>query len=340
MSESKVVVTPVNILHYHRLYERYIFFYAVIMSVWLILAGQVFTRYKIEALSIQQNLALGLLYYVFFAAMIALTPFWFRITLYRFTETDKWHQFILDRLEEAGTQEEYDEMCDYLRQNGEVMPSGRQTLALMGIFWILIFEVYFLFAWIDPHTYALLWQPEWLKGMTQWIINHTNTDNRFLDFTFDLPNIPRSETWRDTMLGILNTPYGNTIVAVHIWFMFSFPIFLFCICKTFWYVVDWLGLERVNPKNIHSVGKFLWLSFISFFMLLIFIVFIFSFKLMAQHTLLKFATVTDISKWFIHLKIYVGGAFFFLFAVKILLGWFQFWKRIFAKIFKGAVLDN
>ncbi len=333
---NKIEVTPVYILNRHRLYERYIFFYMVIMSVWLILASYVLTHYKIDTWTVKQNLALGFLYYLFFAAMIALTPFWYRITLYRFTETDKYHQAILEKLEQTATKEEYDELSDYLKQNGEIVPSFKQTLALMGIFWILIFEIYFLFSWIDTRTYALLWQPEWMKSISQWVIDHTNNGYRFSTFLFDTPTIPRSETWRAETKSMLETPFGHTLATIHVWYTFSYATLLFCVCKTFWHAVDWLGFERLNPKNIHSIGKFLWISFITLvfalpFFLLVITIF---FRQLGRFPSIKFATTYDIERWFIHLRLYLGFAVFFLFSIKILIGWFSFWKRIWAKFVK------
>lgn len=332
MAHNKIQVTPVHVLHHHRLYERYIFFYIVIMSVWLILASYVFTHYKIDTWTVKQNLALGFLYYLFFAAMIAITPFWYRITLHRFTETDKYQQAILETLEETATQQEYDEMADFLEQNGEIIPSFKQTLALMAIFWVLIFELYFLYSWIDPKTLTFLWQPEWMKSLSQWVISHTNTDS--FGFAFDAPNIPRSKTWRATMQSILDTPQGHTLAAIHVWFMFSYAILLFCVCKTFWRAVDWLGFERVNPRNIHSVGRFLWASFASLPFWIFFVVSVFSFMMLQWFATIKMATVIDVSRWFVHLKLYLVSPIFFLFSVKGFLGWFQFWQRILSKLIR------
>lgn len=334
---SKVQVTPIHILHHHRLYERYMFFYAVIMSVWLIIASYVFTHYKIDALTIQQNLALGFLYYLFFAVMIGLTPFWFRITLYRFTETDTYHQSILETLEKSATQQEYDEMADFLAQNGELAPTFKQTLALMTIFWLLIFELYFLYAWIDPQTKALVWKFDWMQSAIQWVISNTNTDtNRFFEFTFDPPNIRRSETWRATTLGLLQTPGGNTLALVHLWFMFSYAIILFCMCKVLWRAVDWLGFERVNPKNIYFKWDFIWCSLASLPFSAFFITGIFSFLMLQWFSALKLASVIDVTMWFTHLRLYLLVPVFFLFFIKWFLGWCQFWKRIISNKFGKA----
>lgn len=337
---SKVQVTPIHILHHHRLYERYMFFYAVIMSVWLIIASYVFTHYKIDALTIQQNLALGFLYYLFFAVMIGLTPFWFRITLYRFTETDTYHQSILETLEKSATQQEYDEMADFLAQNGELAPTFKQTLALMTIFWLLIFELYFLYAWIDPKTAALLWKFDWMQSAIQWVINHTNPEGKgiksLISFTFDPPSIRRSETWRATTLGMLQTPSGNTLVLVHLWFMFSYAIILFCMCKVLWRAVDWLGFERVNPKNIYFKSDFIWCSLASLPFSVFFITGIFSFLILNWFSALKLASVIDVTMWFTHLRLYLLVPVFFLFFIKWFLGWCQFWKRIISNKFGKA----
>lgn len=330
--ESKVFVTPVGVLNYHRQYERYIFFYFVIMCFWLWLAAYTFSHYKNTAFAAHfsppQNLALGFVCYLFFAAMIALTPYWYRLTLHSFTGTKQREEHIWQMLEEADSYGAYEALYDLFRQNGEFPPSFKQTLALMGIFWILMFELLILYGWIE--NFILVWQPDWLINGAQWVIDNTGVIGDKPSTLFKWEPKGKVENWSEKVQEMLKEPYGRTLGAVHLWILFSYPLLIACFGKVLWQMLDWLGLERMNPRNIRSAGKFLWLSFLSPFMLALLYAPTMYIFFLEEGALIKLAILSkrDISLWFSTLALYLGHIIFCICSIKFFGGWFQFWRRV------------
>lgn len=328
-NDSDIVVTPVGVLNYHRLYERYLFFYVLILSGLLFFGAWLFSI-RMDGFSAKENLFFHFNSYIFVVGLMALTPIWYALFLQWLPETDRIWREIRRALNSIPDEEERTQVARVLYVNGEWPPSILQTAALVVIFAILLWEILFIFCWVDADG-ALVWQPDWVKAVAQWVGEHAGNrhqNGKFFIFILDQEKINRM-----TALGypqikdanFFNLPFGHSVLFFHAWRAVSYPIVLLCSGVVLWRSLDWLGMERMNPRNIHGAGRFIWCSIISPFMLAF--LFCISLPMLGVSFFTLFSIVPEL--WVSHLKFYICCAVFSLLALKFFWGWLQFWKRVF-----------
>lgn len=327
--DNDIVVTPVGVLNYHRLYERYLFFYVLILSVLLFFGARLFSL-KMDGFSPVENLALHFISYVFVVGLMAFTPLWYALFLEWLPGTDRIWREIRRALKSIPDNENRAAAARILRANGEWPPTVRQTAALIVIFAVLLWEICFLSCWVGADG-ALVWQPDWVQAVWQWTEQHTASrysDGKFFIFILRQETIDQMAAQGYRQVGqpdFLSSPLWHTVLFFHAWRAATYPLVLLCSGVVLWRSLDWLGMERLNPRNIRSVGMFIWCSIISLLMILF--LFIFSFIIQGVSTTTLPSIVPKL--WVANLKMYIGCGIFFLCSIKFFWGWLQFWKRIF-----------
>ena len=116
--DSDIVVTPVGVLNYHRLYERYLFFYVLVLSGLLFFGAWLFSI-RMDGFSAEENLFFHFNSYIFVVALMALTPIWYAWLLQWLPETDRIWREIRQALESVPDDKDRAEVARILRANGE-----------------------------------------------------------------------------------------------------------------------------------------------------------------------------------------------------------------------------
>ena len=303
-----------------RIYEKAVFIQTLMLIGILILGMNTF-GFEIHA-DQKQNLLENFLYYLLLVGAMALVP-----PLYRMLFARKKTQTQKD-LEATEPGEYRDDLTDYYRLNGLLPPTRWQNMALVAAFAIMLFELFYLNAWVK--NLQLVWQPAWVDSIIAWVKHHINTPPLNVDwdlFDLEMKDSELVKLFPPEQI-FLNSPLSNSFLLFHFWRFVSYGIFFFCWCIVIWRAVDWLGMERINPKNIETDTQFLLISFISLFLSLMIIVPIYPMMLIVS----SFTSDMILSnEYWLH-GISVNGIMIPLGIVSLKLwnGWFIYWKRQFS----------
>lgn len=259
----------------NRLYESYLFVYIVILSAWVILGLFTF-GFEINGYTQKENLAFNFAYFVLLAFFSALTPqlhrlIWGKNTGFeqRRTEIEAKAQAIADKqLREA--------VFHHLETDGGLPPNHWQVRALIFLAWYFLFELFFISAWVKD--LSLVWQPAWVDGIIDWVRNNTAITSRFsTDSLFSVgfhrhdDGVERlvAQIFSNDEQAFLNSPFGDVALLFHFLRAITFIPMVTAWIIIFWQWLGWTGMNRLNPSHIGSIKNFLWLAFISFFMVLL-----------------------------------------------------------------------
>ncbi|MFC3902388.1 hypothetical protein SAMN05421749_103138 [Acinetobacter marinus] len=149
-----------------RLYEEYLFFYLLIIVFWGFV-GLFSFGFELSGYSLQQNLFFNFIWFLVLAVAMALTPFWYRIVFgtkarlqRRTTEIEKQIEAINDPVKREAIRQ-------HLANDGGLAPRRLQKWSLIFLGWCALFEMLFVSSWVKD--LALVWQPEWVHSVIDWV---------------------------------------------------------------------------------------------------------------------------------------------------------------------------
>lgn len=309
----------------NRLYEDNLLYYALIICFWFFV-GFAFLGFEISGYSQAQNLFFNFLFYLFICVMMALCPVWFRLFFGK-THTAKREQELQQALDELDEYDRAEVEAELAHTVGLAMrPAQKWALIFLGSYFL--FEVFFISAWVKDM--ALVWEPRWASVLIEWVRENTDflSDKERVDRKLFSVYIKPSDTELYQLYTsereFLASSFGGATALFQVFRSFCFPLLLGAFATIIWRPLDWLGGLSVDPRNIHSVGSFVFSSVATLAMTLLFLSITLYFIFLEMSAILLF----DKQHW-------VDGFswnFAFIFAVlsiKFIYGWFVFWKNLF-----------
>ncbi len=306
----------------NHLYEDNLFYYALIILVWFFI-GFSFLGFEIDGYSQTQNLFFNFLFYLFICVMMALCPFWFRLFFGK-THTAKREQELNQALNEL---DEYDRAkieAELLHTGGLAMrPVQRWALVFLGSYFL--FEVFFISAWVKD--LALVWEPKWASVLIEWVrantdfvsdegVNHQLFSVRITSDDIELSRFYTSER------AFLASDFGGATALFQVVRSFCFPLILFAFATIIWRPLDWLGGLSVNPRNIHSIGSFVFSS-VATLAMTFFSLFVFYYMALDISAAMLLGVEFWKDRFFFNFNFV-----FIVLAIKFICGWFVFWRNL------------
>ncbi|STZ00522.1 Uncharacterised protein [Moraxella lacunata] len=307
----------------NRLYEDNLFYYALIICFWFFI-GFAFLGFELEGFSLQQNLFFNFVFYLFICTMMALCPVWFRLFFGK-THTAKREQELQQALDEL---DEYDraEVEAELAHTGGLAMRPVQKWALIFLGSYFLFEVFFISAWVKDM--ALVWEPRWASVLIEWVRENTDflSDKERIDRKLFSVYIKPSDTELYQLYTsereFLASSFGGATALFQVFRSFCFPLILFAFATIIWRPLDWLGGLSIDPRNIHSVGSFIFSSVATLVMTFFLLFSLYYFALQESAIMLL-----GIEFW--KDKFSLNFVFvFMILAIKFICGWFLFWRNI------------
>ena len=257
----------------NRLYEDNLFYYGVIIVFWFFV-GSIFMGFEIDGFSQTTNLFFNFIYYLIICICMALCPLWFKLFFSR-THTAKREQALQQALDEL---DEYDraEVEAELAHTGSLAmrPAQRWALVFLGSYFL--FEVFFISAWVKDLT--LVWEPRWATSVIEWVRDNTTLPPMNVDRKLFLLDISSSSdkllhTMYDSEVEFLDSNFGHSTLLFHFFRALAFFPTLYATYLIFANMIGWSGTNKFKPvPNVSifaQIKMFLWVSFLTFFMMLI-----------------------------------------------------------------------
>jgi hypothetical protein len=328
MENNNQAQSVYNWMASERLYEEYLFFYILILVFWGAV-GLFSFGFELSGYSLQQNLFFNFIWFLILAVAMAYTPMWYRLVFGSKARLERRTQEIQQQIEAITDPIKREAIQQHLANDGGLAPRTLQKRSLIFLGWCAIFELFFISAWVKDLT--LIWQPAWIQWIIEWMTANLNLPPLNVDrklFMLDLDGTILAKQFADEQ-AFLASPLGDVALVFQFWRALSFFPILAALIILLWKPIDWLGMTRLDPRYINGIGKFLWCSFISFFMFLMFVAAVYG--LMRS---LDFVVVMVLSKqmW---LEYFWKNAFFIflIFSLKIFVGWFYFWQSVYRNNF-------
>ncbi|STZ00528.1 Uncharacterised protein [Moraxella lacunata] len=241
----------------NRLYEDNLFYYALIICFWFFI-GFAFLGFELEGFSLQQNLFFNFVFYLFICTMMALCPFWFKFFFSK-THTAKREQELQQALDELDEYDRAEVEAELAHTGGLAMrPVQRWALVFLGSYFL--FEVFFISAWVKDM--ALVWQPDWVMGIVEWV--RENTDSRSLpdggslfDFSSRIGRDDFLLNYYQTETEFLASELGKSAMLFTFWKFISFFPIVFALMGAFGLMSGWLGIGAIKERSQTNLWGFI-----------------------------------------------------------------------------------
>lgn len=321
-----------------RLYEEYLFYYLLICLFWFFV-GLFSIGIRIPVFNDIQNLAFNTVWFLILCVALSVPKFWYFLIKGRrgqlFQTTAKVYE-TLDSIEDV---ERREQVHKHIASNGKLPPNRLETLSLAFLFAFILFDILYIRCWI--RDLSLVWQPDWVNACIGWIHNNLTlpplNENRKL-FSLSFGDYNGQEKILKEYFGdewaFLASPFGDAAMFYHFIRVMMFVPILAALSIVLWQPLKFMGMQQIDPRNIHSVMSFLrscaWSLIFGFFMTIGTLGFL---------TNANWFTLglIDQEAWFDNL--YINVLYLFIvFGIRFFYGWFVFWKNIFLKFL--AMLQN
>ncbi|MDO4699099.1 MAG: hypothetical protein Q4A69_00225 [Moraxella sp.] len=306
-----------------RLYENSLFFYTVIILFWFFV-GFALMGFEIARFSQKVNLLLNFVFYLVICVCMALSPVWFWL-IFKNTNTAQRElelYGILDDLDD----EDYWQLKQELYQTGGLPMQSVQRWALVFLGSYFLFEVFFISSWVKE--LALVWEPEWATWLIEWVRANTDfvSDEGVNHQLFSVRIKPKDAVLYQLYTSereFLASDFGGATALFQAFRSFGFPLILNALAIIMWRPLDWLGFARIDPRNIDSVGSFVFSGLATLAM-----VFFLFFAL--YYTALEESALMLIGKHFWSNSFSLNFILIFMIlAIKFIYGWFLFFRNLF-----------
>lgn len=309
----------------NRLYEDNLFYYTLIICFWFFW-GFAFLGFELNGYSQTQNLFFNFIYYLIICVCMALCPVWFKLFFAK-THTAKREQELNAHLDELDDNDKQ-VVIEYLTQTGRLAMRPLQRWALVFLGSYFLFEVFFISAWVKEM--ALVWEPRWASVLIEWVRDNTDflSDKERVDRKLFLVYLSHREVELNQLYtserDFVFSDFGGATALFQVFRSFCFPLILGAFATIIWRPLDWLGGLSIDPRNIHSVGSFIFSSLATLVMALLCLGFIFYIKSLSSSAKLLLGTTYWLEQF--------SWNFAFVFVIlviKFIYGWFLFWKNLF-----------
>lgn len=323
-----------NILRWmasERLYEEYLFFYIIILVFWAAVGFFSF-GFEIEGYSQPENLFLNFLLFIFLAIMMVFTPFWYRLIFGTEARLQRRTQEVYEQVEKIQDEEKRKAILRYLERDGALPPRKLQKWCLIILGWCVIFELFFISAWIkDLH---LVWQPEWANTAITWIRSNTvdlisggNNIGTGI-FLVDIKDSGFLSLIFSSGQDFLYSDIGNTVLLFHFFHAVMFWIVLFSLIILLWKPIDWLGFDNLNPNKINGKRRFFFCIIVSIISMIAFC--LGGFGILFQDVSYHLRINPLLKKEYYLSSFWINIIFIFtIFGLKFFSAWFWFFVGIF-----------
>lgn len=320
----------------NRLYESYLFVYILILSAWVILGLFTF-GFEINGYTLKENLAFNFAYFGLLAFFAALTPQLHRLIWGKNAGFEQRRAEIEAKAQAIADKQLREAVFHHLESDGGLPPNHWQVRALIFLAWYFLFELFFISAWVKD--LSLVWQPAWVDGIIDWVRNNTTITSRFTTdslFTVGFGGHGDSEfekiaakMFSNDEQAFLNSPFGDVALLFHFLRAITFIPMVAAWIIIFWQWLGWTGMNRLNPSHIGSVKSFLWLAFISFFMVLLMMSIS---AVFVEDIGFKVGMVINKVTWM--RSFWMNACFIFiLIGLSLSIGWLFFWKNVLIKLY-------
>lgn len=317
----------------NRLYEEYLFYYLLICLFWFFV-GLFSIGIRIPVFNDMQNLAFNTVWFLILCVALSIPKFWYFLIKGRhgqlFQATAKVYE-TLDSIEDI---EQREQVHKQITSNGKLPPNRLETLSLAFLFAFVLFDILYTRCWI--RDLSLVWQPDWVNMCIGWVHNNLSMppiseDRQIFNLWF---NGGHSDTVLQELFGdewaFLASPFGDAAMFYHFIRVVMFVPILAALSIVLWKPLRWLGMQQIDPRNIHSAMSFLrscaWSLIFGFFMAIGTLGFV------TKTTWFTLGLI-DQEAWFGNL--YINGLYIFIaFSIRFFYGWFVFWKNNFFKCVK------
>ena len=314
-----------------RLYETYLFWYFLIGLFWCFV-GLFSIGIRMPVFNDMQNLAFNTVWFLILCVALSVPKFWYFLIKGRhgqlFQATAKVYE-TLDSIEDI---EQREQVHKQIASNGKLPPNRLETLALAFLFAFILFDILYTRCWI--RDLSLVWQPDWVNACIGWVHDNLTlpplNENRKL-FSLSFGNYNGQEKILKEYFGderaFLASPFGDAAMFYHFIRVMMFLPILAALSIVLWKPLKFMGMQQIEPRNIHSVMSFLrscaWSLIFGFFMA----IGMWGFLTNANWFTLG---LIDQEAWFDNL--YINVLYLFIvFGIRFFCGWLIFWKQVFVK---------
>lgn len=174
---------------------------------------------------------------------------------------------------------------------------------------------------------ALVWEPRWASVLIEWV--RENTDflsdegvNHQLFFVRIKPSDTELYQLYTSEREFLASSFGAVTALFQVFRSFCFPLLLGAFATIIWRPLDWLGGLSVDPRNIHSVGSFIFSS-VATLAMTFFLFFALYYFVLGESAKMLLEIEFWKEKFFLNFNLV-----FMVLAIKFIIGWFVFWKNL------------
>lgn len=329
-TQSQKVESTLDWIASNRLHEEYIFFYGLILSGWTALGYYTF-GFELSGWTQVENLAVNFLWMLLIGLMMYFAPFWYRLTFGRRSSLQKRTEKIENKIEMMlygiDDEAERERIYQYYEDNGHTAPSRLAVFALIVLFWMMLFELFFINAWVKGDEYQLVWKPDWANSAIDWIKGNTalpplGKHSPFFTLKFD-DTIFQSQ-FPDEQ-AFLTTDFADSALLFHFWRVIKFIPTLVMMGILLWTPFEWLGMKQISARYVTSFWRLIWSGIATFFMLLLTMGLIIMFLMNITYSM-RYMLSND--AWLGSLS-YMVGYCFILWTLILVAGWGYFWQRVF-----------
>lgn len=327
MNNTQTTENVYDWMRSNRLYEESLFFYLLIIAFW-VFVGLFTLGFELEGNNQVQNLAYNFYHFLALAGCMALTPVIYKLIFNR-GSIQKRTDEINEKLATIADPVQRNAIQNHLANTGALAPRRLQTWALVFLGWCCLFEIFFISSWVKD--LALVWQPEWVNAVIEWVrVNTTlpplNEDRKV--FLLDIKGTPVSEietviknTYESDRI-FLDSPFGKTCLFYHAWHALSFFPILIASIICLWQLIGWTGASNLESKK--GIKGYLWLIVITFFMTLMFFGALLALFLAITY---RAGSVTGLAGWIHNFWINIGYVFIII-TIRLYVNWFVFFKNL------------
>lgn len=231
MNDKNQSQSVLNWMASERLYEEYLFFYRLIIIFWGFI-GLFSFGFELSSYSLQQNLFFNFIWFLALTIAMAFTPIWYRLFFGRKSRLQRRSEKTQQQIEAIKDPIKREAIKQHIANDGGLAPRTLQKWSLIFLGWCALFEMFFVSSWVKD--LALVWQPEWVNSVINWVRANTNVPPLNVDrklFLVKLSSDDSSSAMLKEMFGneqvFLTSAFGGACLLYHAWHVLSFfPILI------------------------------------------------------------------------------------------------------------------
>lgn len=314
-----------------RLYEEYLFFYLLIIVFWGAV-GLFSFGFELSGYSLQQNLFFNFIWFLILAIAMAFTPFWYRLVFGSEARLQRRTKEVQQKIAAIEDPMKREAIKQHIANDGGLAPRTLQKWSLIFLGWCALFEMFFVSSWV--RDLALVWQPDWVNSVIDWVrvntkdlaTQGTETQRLFIIYLNGAGDgkVILKQMFENEQV-FLNSAFGEVCLLYHAWHVLSFFPILIAAIICLWQLIGWTGSSSLEAKK--GIKGYIWLAVITFFMTLMLIG---GGGIIIMDVGYRAISVTGLAGW-VH-DFWLNIAYFFIIiALRLYANWFLIIKNFFIK---------